>query len=95
MRAVAFGFFMGLMGTPPAEGHCYSVWHYPSPQRCNTERVAQRQDTPAPPVKPAEADLPAFTVNRWDTIILTPVPGRTDEEGRADAIKILKQVMGQ
>lgn len=93
MRAVAAGFFLGLMGTPPAEGRCYSVWHYPLPQRC-AERVAQQQDPPPPPVKPDELlTLPAFTINKYNTIILTPKPGRTDEEGRADAITILRQVM--
>lgn len=74
----------------PAEARCYSVWHYPSPQRC-VERVAQ-QDPPAPPVRP-EKPLPAFTINKYNTIILTPKPGRTDEEGRADAIEILRQVL--
>lgn len=92
MRAAALS---ALLFAFPAEAHCYSVWHYPKAQRCDD--VAQRQDPPAPPVKPASPDepLPAFTVNEYNTIILTPKPGRTDEEGRADAIKILKRVLQQ
>lgn len=90
MRVVALG---ALLFACPAHAHCYSVWHYPWAQRCS-DRLAQR-DTPTPPVKPDDQTLPAFTVSKYDTIILSPVPGRTDEEGRADAIKVLKEVMGK
>lgn len=89
MRAAAL---VALLFAFPAEAHCYSIWNYPKPQRCGSH-VAQQQDPPAPPVKPDP--LPAFTVSQWDTIILSPVPGRTDEEGRADAIKVLKEVMSK
>lgn len=78
-----------------ADAHCYSIWRYPWKQQCD-ERIAQRQDPPTPPVRSNESVmLPPFTVSPLNTIILTPRPGRTDEEGRNDALKILREVMGK
>lgn len=80
-----------LIATPAQACHRFSVWKYPYAQRCAVVAQVTETKPPVPPEKP----LPAFTVSKYDTIILTPVPGRTDEEGRADAIRVLKEVMGK
>lgn len=93
MRA-GLAFAIAVVFASPAHAACrlHSIWNYPWKQRCPV--VAQVEDVrPTPPEKPRE--LPRFTVNNSDTIILSPQPGRTDEEGRAQAIEILKEVMGQ
>lgn len=83
-----------LMSTPVDACHRFSVWKYPTPQHCSVARVQLAADQlPAPPERPKQ--LAPFTVSKYDTIILTPQPGRTDEEGRAQAIEILKEVMGK
>lgn len=85
-----------LILVSPAHAACrkFAIWHYPQPQRCPV--VAQVAENKPVEAKPKAAiDLPLFTVSKHDTIILTPKPGRTDEEGRADAIEILKEVMGK
>lgn len=91
MRAAAL--VLAALVTPaPSFAHCYSVWHYATPQHCGV-RVAE--DKPSSPPLPPEKELPPFTVNQFNTIILRPDPNRTDEEGRAQAIEILKQVMSK
>lgn len=83
-------FFATLMATP-ATAHCYSEWRYPQPQRCGVVRVAEGKPVPEPPSKPEE---PLVTISKLNTIVLRPDPKRTDEEGRALAIEMLKAAMG-
>jgi hypothetical protein len=31
-----------LIGSQPAHAHCYSVWNYPTPQKCGSKIIAHR-----------------------------------------------------
>jgi hypothetical protein len=58
---------VGVLMAPPASAcHRYSVWNYPNPQRCGTDRAAPRTrvyfaevaDDPMPPERSVEDDDP-------------------------------------
>jgi hypothetical protein len=34
---------VGLLASTEASAHCYSVWHYPTPQRCGVARQMVRR----------------------------------------------------
>ena len=65
----------------PAQSHCYSVWRFPTPQRCGYAHVAPirmaafspRSAVPVPPVPSPPLDflLPALTDITWNTALDT------------------------
>ena len=92
MRA-GLAFAIVVVFASPAHAACrlHSIWNYPWKQRCAVAQVAENKPVEAKP----KVDLSTVTISKYDTLILAPKPGRTDEEGRAEAIELLKQVMGQ
>ena len=57
MKAVLIAAILTVALPTAAAAHCYSIWHYKTPQRCGVARVAVRAQSAAieapPPVKPA------------------------------------------
>jgi hypothetical protein len=47
-----------LLANDLAEAHCYSVWHFPRPQRCGAVTAARHR--PSRPVTTAPQDKPAI-----------------------------------
>lgn len=87
-----------VLASPAQACHRFHVWNYPFPQRCEVadhswfvELVLPEAKAAEPPPVEKQPDL--WTVSPHGTIVLAPAPGRTDEEGRALAIEMLKAIM--
>lgn len=93
---MAIALMLSWPATAPAR--CYSVWHYPWPQRCDAgasrvvaARTPAREDArllppPLPPPAPSRFDFVPPTIEE-------PPEGWTEEALRAFAIQKLKDIM--
>lgn len=90
-----------FLASPAQACHRFSVWNYPFVQPCEAEKDRSwyvqlvLPDAGQGPEAKAKIVTPHFSLSQYDTIILHLPPGTSDEEGRAQAIEILKQVMGR
>ncbi len=86
MKAVLIAAILTVALPTAAAAHCYSIWHYKTPQRCGVARVAVRAQSAAieapPPVKPEPAATPPAASKELD-----------EDAARAAAIRKLREQM--
>ena len=88
MRAITAVALVAL-SVQPVSAHCYSVWHYPQPQRCG---VAHQLVRPMPPSR-QEAALTPLAAPDLPLPLLEPFVPAPEGPERLKAIGLLTQIV--
>ena len=77
----------------PADAHCFSRWHYKTPQHCNNGvRLAQSQPQPAPAREVIDPHPPAPAPEDHDWFVEIVLPDA--DPARTQGVEKLKSLLG-